>query len=237
MFDPLDHAAPIGRDLISGCVGSVSRRHVGELHPIFYAVDRSLEKGLTDTKDVVAQKANGAIPIIDGAVVETLVGNLTDVTLRRAEYNGPLREQCFGGKRRVAGALQADKLGDVFKVLTENVFSASREHRDAAHAEFEQLLLSRWIVHYVNRDEVNALFRKKLFRSQTAASTRLGEQDEFVGDVFHARMVAIDESKKLNLPHGRHPRMFLSWFDYAHHDPEPGRMGRGSSPNIPLNSR
>src|SRR5262245_7534653 len=26
--------------------------------------------------------------------------------------------------------------------------------------------------------------------------------------------------------------MSLSWFDYAHHDPEPGRMGRRSSPNI-----
>ena len=43
----------------------------------------------------------------------------------------------------------------------------------------------------------------------------------------------------MNLSPSRHPRleMFLSWFDYAHHDPEPRRMGRGSSPIIPLDSR
>jgi hypothetical protein len=89
----------------------------------------------------------------------------------------------------VAGALQADKLGDVLEVLTENVLIASREHRHGAHAEFDQLLFSRRIVHHVNRDEVNALFRKKLFRPKATASTRLSEQDEFVGDVFHGRIV------------------------------------------------
>ena len=33
--------------------------------------------------------------------------------------------------------------------------------------------------------------------------------------------------------------MFLSWFDNAHHDHEPGRMGRGPvlvSPGFPLNT-
>jgi hypothetical protein len=87
------------------------------------------------------------------------------MSLRRAQHNGPLCKQDSWGKRGVAGALQANKLGDVLEVLTENVLIASREHRHGAHAEFEQLLLSRWIVNYVNRDEVNALFRKKLFRS------------------------------------------------------------------------
>jgi hypothetical protein len=88
----------------------------------------------------------------------------------------------------VPGALQPDKLRDVFKALTENVLIASRKHRHGAHAEFEQLRLSRRVVHHVNRDEANALFRKKLFRSQAAASTGLGEEDQFVGDVFHSRI-------------------------------------------------
>jgi hypothetical protein len=188
IFDPLDHAVAVGRNLLSGCVGAVLRRHVGELHPVFDAIDRCLEKGLADPKDVVAQEANGAIPVVDRPLVETLVGNLADIALRCAEYIGPLREQCFGGKRRVAGALQADKLGDVFKVLTENVLAASREHRHGAHAELNQLFFSRRIVHHVNRDEVDALFRKKLFRSQATASTRLGEQDEFVSNVFHGQI-------------------------------------------------
>jgi len=83
--------------------------------------------------------------------------------------------------------LQADKLGDVFKVLTENVLIACREHRHGAHAEFEQPLLSRRIVDYVNRNEVNAFFRKKLFRSQATTSTRLGEQDKIVSNAFHGR--------------------------------------------------
>jgi hypothetical protein len=94
------------------------------------------------------------------------------------------------------GALQADKLGDVFEVLAEDVLAVSCEHRYGAHAELEQPLFSRRVVHYVNSDEVNALFRKKLFRSQATASTRLGEQDEFFSGVFHVRMLPIDESKK-----------------------------------------
>jgi hypothetical protein len=95
--------------------------------------------------------------------------------LRRTQHNGPLRKQGFWGKRRMAGALQTDKLGDVLEVLAENVLAASREDRHGADAELEQLLFARGIVHYVNRDEVNAFFRKKLFRPETTASTRLGE--------------------------------------------------------------
>ena len=35
--------------------------------------------------------------------------------------------------------------------------------------------------------------------------------------------------EKLNSSYGRHPRleMFLSWFDLAHHDPEPSVEGSG----------
>jgi hypothetical protein len=85
----------------------------------------------------------------------------------------------------MAGALQTDKLGDVLEVLAENVLAASREYRHGADAELKQLLFARGIVHYVNRDEVNAFFRKKLFRPQATASARLGEQDKFFGEVFH----------------------------------------------------
>jgi hypothetical protein len=92
-------------------------------------------------------------------------------------------------------ALQADKLGDVLKVLAKNVLIASGEDRHGADAELEQLFQSRWIVHDINRREVDAFLRKKLFRLQATASTRLSEQNKFVGDVFHNRMLAIDESK------------------------------------------
>ena len=86
-------------------------------------------------------------------------------------------------------ALQADEFGDIFQVLAEDVLFPLRQHRYGAGAKFEQLLLSRRIVQYINRGEVNAFFRKKLFRSQATASTGLGEQDEFVTDAFHGRIV------------------------------------------------
>jgi hypothetical protein len=50
--------------------------------------------------------------------------------------------------------------------------------------------LRHWIVQYIERDEVNAFFRKKLFRSQATASTRLGEKNEFIAAVFHGPIVA-----------------------------------------------
>jgi hypothetical protein len=186
IFNSLDDAVAVGCYLCPGCIGSFFRWHVGELNPIFDAVDGGLEKSLADPKDMVAQQSNGAISVVDGAVVETLVGNLPDITPRCAQYNGPLREQSLWGKRRMAGALQSDELGDVLEVLAENVLSASRQYRHGANPELEQLIFSRRIVHHVNRDEVNALLRKKLFRPQATASTRLSEQDEFVGRVFHA---------------------------------------------------
>jgi hypothetical protein len=34
--------------------------------------------------------------------------------------------------------------------------------------------------------------------------------------------------KKIEFNPKLSPRMVLSWFDCAHHDPEPRRMGRGS---------
>ena len=164
IFDPLDHAAAVGGDLLYCCLGAVLRRHVGELHPVFHAVDRRLQEGLADPKYMVAQESNGTISVVDGPVIDTRVGNLTDVALRGAKHNGPLDKQGSRRKRGMPAALQAHKFGDVLEVLAENVLIASREHRHGANTELEQLLVSRRIVHYVNRDEFNALLRKKLFR-------------------------------------------------------------------------
>ena len=145
--------------------------------PIFYAVDRRFEKSFPYAKNMVAQESNGAISVVDGPLVETGVGNLADVALRCAQHNGPLRKQGSWGKRSMPGALQAHEFSDVLEVLAENVLVASREHRHGADAELEQLLFSCRIVHYINRAEVNAFFRKKLFRFEATASTGLGKQD------------------------------------------------------------
>jgi hypothetical protein len=133
---------------------------------------------------MVAQQSNGAIPVVDPGRWGVR-WDLADVTLRRAQHDGHLAISAAG---EYAGALQADELGDVLEVLAKNVLVASREHRHGAHAEFEQLFFSRRIVHYVDRDEVNAFFRKKLFRPQATASTRLGEQGQFVSNALHDRV-------------------------------------------------
>jgi len=55
-------------------------------------------------------------------------------------------------------------------------------HRDIAYSELEQAFAACRIVQDVNGDEINFFARKKLFRPETAASPRLGKQDElFVG--------------------------------------------------------
>ena len=69
IFNALDDAAAVGRNLFSGCIGSFLRRHVGELHPVFYTVDSGLEEGLANPKDMVAQQSDGAISVVDSPLV------------------------------------------------------------------------------------------------------------------------------------------------------------------------
>jgi hypothetical protein len=85
----------------------------------------------------------------------------------------------------MAAALQADEFGDVLQVLAENVFVAFGEHRHCLSPKSEQLRSCGWIVQHVPCEEADALFRKKLFRSQTTASPGLGEQDPCVANTFH----------------------------------------------------
>ncbi len=63
------------------------------------------------------------------------------------------------------GALQADELGDIFQVLAKDELIAASQNRYGAHAKFAQSLQCRGIVQDIERGEVDAFFRKKLFRS------------------------------------------------------------------------
>ena len=65
----------------------------------------------------------------------------------------------------MAAALQADELGDIFQVLAKDVLIALRQNRYGASAQFAQPLLCRGVVQDIERDEVDAFIRKKLFRS------------------------------------------------------------------------
>ena len=62
--------------------------------------------------------------------------------------------ELFGRQRCVAGALQADELGDVFEILSEDKLFAARHHRHVAHAVCQQFFFSARIVKDVDRDEV-----------------------------------------------------------------------------------
>jgi hypothetical protein len=85
-------------------------------------------------------------------------------------------------------ALQANELGNIFQVLAKYKLVPLRQHRHGANAQFTQPLQRRWIVQDIERDEVDAFFRKKLFRSKTTASAGLSEKYQFSVDVFHNLM-------------------------------------------------
>jgi hypothetical protein len=88
--------------------------------------------------------------------------------------------------------------------LAEDVLFGFCQHRYRARAELEQLLSSVRIVQYVQRDEANAFFRKKLFRPETAASTGLGEKDEIFAVCFHfkSRNGQLNWPQPINLRNG-----------------------------------
>jgi hypothetical protein len=62
---------------------------------------------------------------------------------------------------------------------------AARDYRHVAHAVREKLLAAAGVVKDVDGDEVDAFFRKKLFRSEAAASPGLGKEHELVGGNVH----------------------------------------------------
>ena len=88
-------------------------------------------------------------------------------------------------------AVQADELSDVFHVLAKDELAAFCQHRHALRAKAEQLLTPHGVVENIESGKIYAFFRKKLFRFKAAASTRLGEQDEFVICDFHRHVLAL----------------------------------------------
>jgi hypothetical protein len=90
----------------------------------------------------------------------------------------------------VAGALQADEFGDLFEVHREHVLFALCDDRHGAQAEGLQFFTAARVIDDVDRDVVDAFFRKKLFRSKTAASPGLREEYEFVAGI-HVRPVEL----------------------------------------------
>ena len=191
VLDALDNTIAVSRDFHAGHAASFRRRHVGIVRPVFHVIQRGLEESLSDTKDVMAEKPDRAVAIVDRALRESWVRNLPDVALRSAQHGDPLLEQHFGRQRAMPAALQADKFGNVFHVLAKDELAAFCQHRHALRAETEQLLSTRGIVQNIEGGKVNAFFRKKLFRSKTTASTGLGEQDEFVVCDFHRYVLAM----------------------------------------------
>jgi hypothetical protein len=184
-FQPCDRAFAVGGNFHSRRAGAVCRWHVGVVSSVLDVVNGSFEEGLADAKDVMAQKSDRAIAIVDGALFESLVGELADVALGGAKYVEPFRHQFGGGQRRMAAALQADKLGDVFQVLAKNILLAIGQNRNRARTEFDQPPCRDRIVQDIEGGEGYAFFRKKLFRSQATASPGLGEENKCVVGVFH----------------------------------------------------
>jgi len=180
-----DDGIAITRNLISGSKGAFLRWYVGELHRVFDTVDRGFEECLADAKHVVAHEPDRAVTIVDHALVQAFIRHLAHVALHRAQYGNPFFDQLFGRQRLMPGAVEADELSDLLEVLPEHELLTFGDNRHIAHAEGEQFFAPARVVQYVDRDEIDAFFRKKLFRSEAAASPRLGEQREFFSGCIH----------------------------------------------------
>ena len=176
VLEPLDHVIAVTCDLRAGNAASVSGRNVGVIESIFDIVDASLKKSLRDTKNMMAQEPDRTVSVIDDAFGEPIVWELQNIALSRPQYPNPFGNQDRWRQRCVTAALQTDELGNIFEILTENILISLRQHWHAACAESRKVLLTLRVVQHINRNEANALLRKKLFRSKATASTGLGKQ-------------------------------------------------------------
>jgi hypothetical protein len=75
-------------------------------------------------------------------------------------------------------ALQADELRHVIEILAKDKLPVFGEHRYRLSPELTEPISPGLIIQHIDRDEVDAFFRKKLFRSKATASPGLGEQYE-----------------------------------------------------------
>jgi hypothetical protein len=65
---------------------------------------------------------------------------------------------------------------------------AACDDRHGTHAKCHQLFAAAGIIEDVDGDEVDTFFRKKLFRSEAAASAGLRKEYELVGGGVHVRL-------------------------------------------------
>ena len=136
VLEPLDDAIAVTRDLLGGDAGSLLGRSVGIVDSIFNVVDSCFEECLTDTKNVVAHKPYRAVAVIDHAFGEPITWKLENVAPRRPQHMNPLGKQDGRSKWYVTAALQADELGNIFEILTENVLVSPGQHGHGARSEF-----------------------------------------------------------------------------------------------------
>jgi hypothetical protein len=130
----------------------------------------------------MAHQADRTITVGNDPFKQFGVRQLAHQPLCGAQHHDPALNQFFRRQRFMAGALEADKLGDILQVLPEYELIALGNHRNIAHAKLEQAFAAGRIVQDINGDEIDFFARKKLFRPETAASPRLGKQNElFVG--------------------------------------------------------
>lgn len=83
--------------------------------------------------------------------------------------------------------VQTEELGDVIETLPKDVFLAPGNDGTLAKSKLEQPFTAAGIVEYVDRLEIDAFLRKKLFQLGAATSPRLNEKGESFSRGVHAR--------------------------------------------------
>jgi hypothetical protein len=156
---------------------------------------------------VMAQYPDRTVPAFYRTFVHPFVWHLPHIALRSSKNVDPRLNQHLRPKGSVSRALQSDKCGNGLEVLAEHELLALCHDRHFADTKLQEPLEALRVAEDVDSDEVHALLRKKLFRSKTAASARLGVEDERVSDSAHTNRSHLGRSV-----HGRGYLVFLVLF-------------------------
>jgi hypothetical protein len=186
-FQPRDDGIAIKRDFITGGEGAVFGRDVGKLHCVLNAAFDRLQVRFADAEHMMTHQADRTVTIVDNEFIQFVSGHLAHETLCSTQHQYPLADQIFRRQRFVAGALQADKFGNIFKILAKDELLSPGNDGYIAHAVREQAFAALRIIQYVDGDEINFFARKKLFRPETATSSRLRKKYELFSGGVHVR--------------------------------------------------
>jgi hypothetical protein len=111
----------------------------------------------------MAEDSNWPLAILNRGLVDARGRELPHIPLRCAQCDIPFPQNLRRRQPRVP-RFCADEPGNVFEALPHHIGGSFGHDGQIAHAEFQQTLAASRCIDYVDRFEIDAFTRKKLFR-------------------------------------------------------------------------